>query len=230
MSQVPIQVIVAAFNDIDGASNALKSLKEAKHERLIVIEDAVVLTKDASGKLKIRETADMRAGKGATIGAIAGGVLSLVAGPVGWMALGAGAIGGLAAKLRDGGIPDERLRTLGEGLTPNSSALIAIIDHVWVADVERELAAQGAQVVSETLRDDIAEQLKAGGQVAYTVAATGDAVYAARITDTPAASADQGEAAPEIAQGGDEANAPAGDAAASNSAPPADEGSSPKAP
>jgi uncharacterized membrane protein len=178
MADVPVQVIVAAFNDLNGASQALKSLKEAKKERLIEIEDAAVLTKDADGKVKIKETADMRAGKGATIGAIAGGVVGLLAGPVGWAALGGGVIGGLAAKLHDGGFPDDRLRQLAEGLTPNSSALVAVIDHRWVADLERELARQGADVVTEGLRDDIAARLKEGGGIVYTVVDTGEAIVA----------------------------------------------------
>jgi uncharacterized membrane protein len=178
MADVPVQVIVAAFNDLNGASQALKSLKEAKQERLIEIEDAAVLTKDADGKVKIKETADMRAGKGATIGAIAGGVVGLLAGPVGWAALGGGVIGGLAAKLHDGGFPDDRLRQLAEGLTPDSSALVAVIDHRWVADLERELARQGADVVTEGLRDDIAARLKEGGGIVYTVVDTGEAIVA----------------------------------------------------
>jgi uncharacterized membrane protein len=178
MADVPVQVIVAAFNDLNGASQALTSLKEAKKERLIEIEDAAVLTKDADGKVKIKETADMRAGKGATIGAIAGGVVGLLAGPVGWAALGGGVIGGLAAKLHDGGFPDDRLRQLAEGLTPDSSALVAVIDHRWVADLERELARQGADVVTEGLRDDIAARLKEGGGIVYTVVDTGEAIVA----------------------------------------------------
>ncbi len=182
MADIPVQVIVAAFNDLNGASQALKSLKEAKKERLIEIEDAAVLTKDADGKVKIKETADMRAGKGATIGAIAGGVVGLLAGPVGWAALGGGVIGGLAAKLHDGGFPDDRLRQLAEGLTPDSSALVAVIDHRWVADLERELARQGADVVTEGLRDDIAARLKEGGGIVYTVVDTGEAIVAGADT------------------------------------------------
>src|SRR5260221_5815967 len=116
MADVPVQVIVAAFNDLNGASQALTSLKEAKKERLIEIEDAAVLTKDADGKVRIKETADMRAGKGATIGAIAGGVVGLLAGPVGWAALGGGVIGGLAAQLHAGGLPDRPLRHVAASL------------------------------------------------------------------------------------------------------------------
>src|SRR5258708_40231608 len=105
MADVPVQVIVAAFNDLNGASQALTSLKEAKKERLIEIEDAAVLTKDADGKVKIKETADMRAGKGAPIGAIAGGVVGLLAGAVGWAPLGGGVLGGVPAELPRRGVP-----------------------------------------------------------------------------------------------------------------------------
>src|SRR5258707_10602021 len=126
MADVPVQVIVAAFNDLNGASQALTSLKEAKKERLIEIEDAAVLTKDADGKVRIKETADMRAGKGATIGAIAGGVVGLLAGPVGWAALGGGVIGGLAAKLHDGGFPDDRLGPAAPGVTPDSPSAVPV--------------------------------------------------------------------------------------------------------
>jgi uncharacterized membrane protein len=211
MTDVPVQVIVAAFKDVDAASTALKSLEEAKKERLIDIEDAAVIVKDAQGKVTIRETADMRGGKGFTIGAITGGVVGLLAGPVGWAALGGGVIGGLAAKLKDGGFSDKKLQKLAEGLTPGSSALVAVIDHRWVADVERELQEQGADLAIEAVRDDIATQLKSGNDVAYTVADTGDAIYAARGTapsETPASPAEtpaepaatQAEAAPAAAQ------------------------------
>src|SRR5258706_15415018 len=128
MADVPVQVIVAAFNDLNGASQALKSLKEAKKERLIEIEDAAVLTKDSDGKVRIKETADMRAGKGATIGAIAGGVVGLLAGPVGWAALGGGVIGGRAAKPHDSGFPDHRPRPPAAGRAPRSSSLAARIE------------------------------------------------------------------------------------------------------
>ena len=58
-SDVPVQVVVAAFKDEKAASSALAELKQAKKEGLIKIVDAAVLSKDASGKLHIKETADM---------------------------------------------------------------------------------------------------------------------------------------------------------------------------
>src|SRR5262245_10106097 len=103
MSDVPIQIVAAAFTSQDGASQALQALKDARAAGLVAIDNAAVLTKDANGKLDIKETNDWGGGKGAVIGGVAGAAIGLLAGPVGW-ATGIGAlIGGLAAKLRDSG-------------------------------------------------------------------------------------------------------------------------------
>src|SRR5215469_9181643 len=157
---VPVQVIVAAFNDEHGAENALRELKEAKKEKLIAIQDAAILRRDAGGKLHIKETADIRGGRGAIIGGVVGAVAGLLAGPL-VLATAAGAlIGGLAAKLRDSGFPDERLKMLGKALTPGTSAIIAVIEHKWVAEYEQALADYGANVVTEAVKADIAAQLE----------------------------------------------------------------------
>jgi len=180
-SDVPVQVIIAAFKDEKAASEALNELKSARKEGLINIVDAAVLTKDAKGKVKIKETADMGGGKGFAIGAIAGGLIGLLAGPIGWMALGGGLIGGVAAKMKDGGFSDARLKRVAEGLTPNSSAIIAVVQHTWVRDVKRMLAEEATDMVTESISNDIAEQLQSGNEVAYTVASTGDAIMASRV-------------------------------------------------
>ncbi len=157
---VPVQVIVAAFNDEHGAENALRELKEAKKEKLIGIQDAAILRRDAGGKLHIKETADMRGGRGAIIGGVVGAVAGLLAGPL-VLATAAGAlIGGLAAKLRDSGFPDERLKMLGKALTPGTSAIIAVIEHKWLAEYEQALAEYGANVVTEAVEASIAAQLE----------------------------------------------------------------------
>lgn len=181
MSESPIQVVVAAFSDVQTASDTLKELQQIRKDGLIAILDAAVLTKDAKGKVKIKETAKAAAGKHAAIGAITGGVLSLLAGPLGLMALGGGLIGGLGSKLRNGGFSGDRLQLLAESLTPNSSALIAVVEHTWVSQLEGFLAAAATEVIIETLSADIAAQLEAGGDVAYTVADTGDEILAGRI-------------------------------------------------
>jgi uncharacterized membrane protein len=186
MTEVPLQIIIAAFQEEEAADQALKALKEAKREKLISIDNAAVIRKDDDGKLHIKETADMGGGKGAGVGALVGGAIGLLAGPLGvaaGSALGA-AVGGITAKLYDGGFKDDRLRQIGTSLEPGTSAIIAVIEHRWVAELERELAEEGADVTTAALAADIAEQLQKGGEVSYTAVIGEEGFAAGRVATT----------------------------------------------
>jgi uncharacterized membrane protein len=182
MSEVPVQLIVAAFQDEKSADMALKELKQARREKLIGIENAAVIRKDQKGKLHIKETADMGGGKGAALGGVAGAAIGLIAGPALLVPAAVGAlVGGLAAKLRDSGFSDERLKTIGDSLEPGSSAIIAVVEHKWVAQVEKELAEAGADMFTQALSADIAEQLEAGHEVAYTALSSQEGFAVSRV-------------------------------------------------
>ena len=182
MSEVPVQVIVAAFQDEKSAKEALGILKEAQKEKLIKINDAAVLRKDKKGKLHIKETADMGGGKGAAIGGVAGAAIGVIAGPALIVPAAVGAlVGGLAAKLRDSGFSDDRLKAVGEQLQPGSSAIIAVVEHRWVADVEKAMSEAGADLVTAAIAADIGAQLEAGHEVAYSVIASQEGLAASRI-------------------------------------------------
>ena len=182
MSDVTIQLIVAAFQDEDAADEALKKLKTAQKQKLIDIQDAAVIRRDEKNKLHIKETADPGGGRGAAAGGAIGAVIGLIAGPPG-VVVGAAAgalVGGVTAKVIDSGIPDDRLEQIGEGLQPGTSAIVAIIEHSWVEDVEKQLAEAGADVLTESIRADIAEQLQAGREVSYTTVTTDEGVASQR--------------------------------------------------
>ena len=182
MADAPVQVVIAAFQDEGGASAALEQLKQAKKEKLVAIKDAAVLRKDAQGKLHVNEIGDMTGTRGAGTGAVAGAVLGILTGGAALAAAGIGAVaGGLAAKLRDSGFNDERLKKLGAGLTPGSSAIVAVIEHTWVADLEKELQKAGAEVLTEAIASDIAAELEAGHNVGYTAIATDQGGAAGRV-------------------------------------------------
>ncbi len=192
MSDVPVQVIVAAFQQEQGAENALQDLKEAKKERVIAIENAAIIRRDEGGKLHVKEMRDMGGGKGAAIGGVVGAVVGLLTGPL-ILAAGAGAlVGGLAAKLRDSGFPNERLKEIGDALTPGTSALVAVIDHTWVREAQERLARFGADVMTESIKADIAQQLESGQEVAYTALRSEEGTVAGRISTE-----DQQEAFPQ---------------------------------
>jgi uncharacterized membrane protein len=91
-----------------------------------------------------------------------------------------GAVGGLGARLHDAGFQDKRLKELGTALKPGTSALVAVIEHQWVAEIERELADQGAQLVRQAIKDDIAKQLESGQGVTYAVMADDDSIVLGR--------------------------------------------------
>ena len=182
MSDVPVQLIVAAFNDEKTANAALKELKAAQREKVIRIEDAAVLRKDQKGKLHIKETGDMGGGKGAAFGGVVGAAIGIIAGPVLVVPVAVGAlVGGLVAKWRDTGFSDERLKKLGEGLKPGSSAIIAVVEHRWVEEVEKAMAEAGADLFTEALQADIAEQLEAEHNVAYTAISSEEGFAVGRI-------------------------------------------------
>src|SRR5439155_19396254 len=153
----------AAFNTPDGASNALRELKGVGKD-VLAVREAAVLVRNQDGKLEIKESHHVT--KGAVVGGVVGAVVGLIAGPVGWVTAGGAAVGVLANRLRDTGFPDRRLKQIGEALTPGTSALVAIVEHRWVVDVERRLRAAATDVATEELAADVAAQLEeqsAGG-------------------------------------------------------------------
>jgi uncharacterized membrane protein len=164
MANAPVDVIVAGFADEQGASDALSDLKMARDADMIKIKDAAVLRKEMDGKLHVHEAIDKGMGKGAVLGGIAGAVVGLIAGPVGWLTLGGAAVGGLAMRLRESGFTDRRLHDIGERIQPGSSALIAVVEEEWVREVERRLRDAAADLVTEEIATDVADQLEAEGE------------------------------------------------------------------
>jgi uncharacterized membrane protein len=182
MSEAPVELIVAAFKDKGAAESVLKELKAARKAHLIGIENAAVIVKDDNGKVHIKEMGDMGGGQGAVVGGVLGAVVGLIFPPSILLtgAIGA-AVGGLAAKFVDAGFPNEQLKEIGESLTNGSSAILAIIEHRWVVEAERELQAAGAKVMMAEIKGDISKQLGEGRDVAYSVVDTGDSVSAQRV-------------------------------------------------
>jgi len=182
MSDVPVQVIIAAFQDEKLANEALAALKEAKKAGLIKIENAAVLSKDEGGKLRIKETEDMGGGKGAVVGGVGGAIIGLIAGTALAVPAVVGAlVGGLTAKLRDTGFSNKRLETIGEGLKPGSSAIIAVVEHTWVEKVEAALAEAQADLTTAEIQAEIASQLEAGHDVAFSVLASREGMAVTQV-------------------------------------------------
>ncbi len=174
---------MAAFSNIEEAGQMLADLKQGRKEGLIGIVDAAVVVKDENGKLKIKDTKSRRRRrKGLITGGVVGGLVGLLTGLVGLAALGGGAIGMLAGRMA--GYPAKAtMQSVGETLPPSSSAIVAVIEHTWVAKVEDAMMEAGATVLRAALAADVAAQLEADGNVIYTAIQDGETATAARIVE-----------------------------------------------
>jgi len=169
-------LIAVAFDRPDEADRVLTELNRLQTEYLVDLEDAVVVVRQPDGKINLKQSVNL-VSSGATSGGLSGalwgslvGLLSLnpLAGfAIGGLA-GAGA-GALAGKLADYGINDDFIRSLAEGLTPDSSALFLLIRKVQPEKVLEELRPFKGRVLRTSLSPEQEERLqKAIADVAHS--------------------------------------------------------------
>ncbi len=172
MSTFPYEVVLAVFENEATAKKAYNDLQQADKEKKVDLENVVLISKEADGKINLKEAAETIAGE-AGFGALVGGALGLLAGPVGFITLGAAgaALGSISAMLDDVGFDDERLRMLGENLDPGKSAILAVLEGQFSEKLVQELKNRGAQVAVEDLPKDFKQILEGGGSFAYRIAA-----------------------------------------------------------
>jgi uncharacterized membrane protein len=172
MSEPQYDLLLAVFEDESAASESFKTLHEEEKKKLLDLENVVLIRKGVDDKIHVKESAE-KISKEAGLGALVGGALGILAGPVGLVSFGAAGafIGALSAKLDDVGFSDDRLERLGEALQPGNSAILAVLDEKYTDQLVEELSNQGAKVVKEDLPKDFGELLGEGGGWAYRIAA-----------------------------------------------------------
>ena len=140
MSENPIQLFIATFDNEFQAKQALKDFQGMDKEGSINLIDAAVIVRGADGKVKFEETADPSGKKWAKRGAIAGGVVGLIFPPslIASAVVGGGA-GGIWGKIRDKGFKDEDLKAVGEEMEPGTSAIIAVAEDRVIERLEKGL-------------------------------------------------------------------------------------------
>jgi uncharacterized membrane protein len=151
---------IVAFT-FDGQKTANQTVREIKASGALEGYDIVaqcVVEQDAKGKVHIHEPG--HGVWGAVIGGAAGGLLGLIGGPVGVLALAASgaAVGGVAGHL-DRAIPKEDLEEIGEALSPDSSAFLLLLEDTYSEGVINDMSDYNANVVTLTVGDDLSGEI-----------------------------------------------------------------------
>jgi uncharacterized membrane protein len=126
----PRSLVVLEFEDALSAQEMLTSLVRLTGEGGLLLQDAVFVSKNEKGKIKVTQTTDPSTGQAAWSGAFWGllfGILLFV--PIVGMAIGAGT-SALLAKLIDTGIDDKFVKSLRESIKPGKVYLAALVSHV----------------------------------------------------------------------------------------------------
>jgi uncharacterized membrane protein len=167
----------------EGQHTADKIVKEIKRSRTLdgydIVAEAVVEQTD-KGKVKVHEPG--RGGVGAAIGAAGGGLLALIGGPVGLLAMAAagGVVGGVAGHYLGRPISKGDLKELGEKLPPDSSAFLLLLEDEYSEDVIDSMGGYNANVVTLTIGSELSGQIASYTEGALTDP-EGDVVAGARL-------------------------------------------------
>ena len=155
------KLVVTTFDSEAKAYEGTRALNELHAQGDLTLYGMAVITKDAGGKLSVKEGPDALAGT--AVGSLVGALVGVLGGP-------AGVIVGLTAGMLLGGISDllnvgvgmDFLDKVSRELAPGKAAVIAEIDEDWVTPLNTRMEAIGGSVVRESRSDfEEAEIVKA---------------------------------------------------------------------
>jgi len=155
-------LVAILFDKPSRATEVLVNLMHLQQEGALRLGDAVVISKDESGRAQIHETIDVTPSKGALIGGWLGLLAGILVGP---LAIAGGiAAGALYGKLVDKGLADDWVKQMSEWLDDGRSALLLLIAVENKPQLLRELSRYEGEVVTtdfpESVRLELEEALR----------------------------------------------------------------------
>ena len=166
------QLVVLGFDGLTAADEVLNKVRGLKAEHLIDLEDAVVVERDAEGKVHIKQALNLTA-LGATSGGLSGAFWGTLVGliflnPLAGFAIGAATgagAGALSGSLMDYGVNDDFVEKLSETIPNNSSALFVLVREVTMDKVVDAIQPWHPRVLNTSLSNEqetkLVEALKA---------------------------------------------------------------------
>jgi uncharacterized membrane protein len=160
------QLVVLGFDGMQAADEVLNKVRALKAQHLIDLEDAVVVERDAEGKVHMKQAVNLTR-MGAASGGLSGAFWGMLVGllflnPLAGMAVGAAAgagSGALAGSLMDYGVNDDFVKKLAETIPNNSSALFVLVRDVTMDKVVAEIQPWNPRVLNTSLSTEQEAQL-----------------------------------------------------------------------
>ena len=149
-------LFVLTFDSPTGADSMLQTLKDLQDDYFIELLDAVIVTKDSTGNVQIRQPLTVDPGKGAAFGALTGAIVGMLGGPGGAIVgLVSGAVtGGATAATVRAGLPQDDIRSMAiDELSSNGSALMVYLDEVWVDQLEETAQELKANIARHAINE-----------------------------------------------------------------------------
>ena len=167
-----LMLYVASYADAASANKDFEALKAAEGDDLEIV-GAVVMSRDAEGKVDVLEVGDEAVSHGAWIGGGIGLVVGLFAPPLlASTAIGAG-IGAVLGHFTKKHEEKELGVELEDYFPPNSSAVVVVIDNKYLDRVEAALVDANKNISKAIDQDDYEKLQKAVSDAQNDV---GDAV------------------------------------------------------
>lgn len=152
-------LVVISFDSPEEAEKVLASLKGQKKYDNISFKDTAVVSKDAEGKVAVKNDVSQgtmtATGVGALLGLLLGGLMFPVAG----LLLGAGG-GALMGRFMNLGVDGKFVKEVSESLQPGTSALFVLVHDANPDVVRAILQEHPGKVLQTTLSPEAEESLK----------------------------------------------------------------------
>jgi uncharacterized membrane protein len=159
-------LLVADFADTETALQAYEALKSIEDGRHVEVSGAIVVKRDADGKLEIQHATDHSTKSGLKWGIVGGVVLGVIFPPsILGSAAAVGALGAATGKLRELHHRSELSDQLEQAIPPGHSGLIALVSDPGAVEIRNALAAADA-IVESAVDDVVAHDIKAAAKEA----------------------------------------------------------------
>lgn len=159
-------LIVAQFTDTTTARKAYDELRRLEKTTTLRIDGVVVAHRSEDGKIALEKMTEHSTRSGLRWGVVGGIVVGALFPPTILAgAVGVGALGALAGKIRNLGHRADLEKDLGDALEPGTSGIVALVEDRAQVEVERALA-QADRIVSKAVDRATAMQIDAEAKAA----------------------------------------------------------------